>query len=287
MSDRRRSLLHRPRSRAGFTIAEMLVYMVISSVVLMSTYRVMMRQGRGYSQQIASTDVDESARGAASLLAWELRQSGIANDGLQVLGAHSIALRSVQGVGIVCAKHSTLPRYGIWKQGGDIQATADDSAMLYVADVQKWRKLKIAAVGTPSGFGVTSCDGASGRAPDLVVEVTVTSASDTSGIKVGALLRAFRKVKYSEFTDGGRWWLGRKVGNATSWEKLTGPLLDSTSNGLTFTYQTASGATTTSPSSVAVVKVLVRTESNKKYRKNGGDPAYRQDSISTKVALRR
>ena len=277
----------RLRSRAGFTIAEMLVYMVISSVVLASTYRVMTRQGRGYAQQIASTDADESARGAAGLLAWEIRQSGVANDGLQVLGAHSIALRSVQGVGVVCAKHATLPRYGIWKQGGEIQATPDDSALVYVAAVQKWRKLRIAAVGTPTGFDVPSCEWAGGRTPDLVVEVTVTSASDTSGIAAGSLLRSFRKVKYSEYTDQGRWWLGRKVGNASSWEKLTGPLLDSASNGLTFTYQTSSGATTTNPSSVAVVQLAVRTESNKKYRKNGGDPAYRQDSVTTKVSLRK
>jgi hypothetical protein len=281
-----RSSARRRRSRSGFTIAEMLVYMVISSVVLMSTYRMMMRQGRGYAQQLASTDADETARGAAGLLAWELRQSGVANDGLQVLGAHSIALRSVQGVGVVCGKHATLARYGIWKQGGDIQGTADDSAMLYVPAAQRWRKLKIAAVGTPSGFGVTACDWA-GRTPDLVVEVTVTSPSDTLGIKAGSLLRAFRKVRYSEFTDGGRWWLGRKVGGATTWEKLTGPLLDSAANGLTFTYQTASGATAGTASSVGVVQVLIRSESSKKYRKNGGVPAYRQDSVTTKVALRK
>jgi hypothetical protein len=56
---------------------------------------------------------------------------------------------------------------------------------------------------------------------------------------------------------------------------------------LTFTYLTAAGATTTTPSSVALVQVKVKTESKKQYRKLGGTPVYRQDSVTTKVALRR
>jgi hypothetical protein len=268
----------------------MLVYMVVSSVVLMATYRVMMRQGRGYQQQIASTDVDESARGAAGMLAWELRHAAMAGDAFGTIGAattHSVSMRSIQGVGVICAKHATLARYGIWKQGGDMLATSDDSAMIYVAAQQTWRKVKISSVGTTAALGVPSCAWAGGRAPDLVMEVTVTNAGDTLGIKVGSLVRAFRKVKYSAYQSEGRWWLGRKVGAATSWEKLTGPLLDSLSDGLTFTYLTAAGATTTTPSSVALVKVTVKTQSKKQYRKLGGAPVYRQDSVTTKVALRR
>jgi Tfp pilus assembly protein PilW len=275
----------RPR-RAGFTIGEMLVYMVVSSFVLLGMYRVMQGQGRGYSQQVAATDVDESARSAASMLAWELRHAAMAGDTLSTIGAHSVAMRSVQGVGVICAKHATLPRYGIWKNGGDIQATSDDSALVYVVGSQKWRQLKIAQVGTTAALGVSSCAWTGGRAPDLVVEFTVGSAKDTLGIKVGALVRAFRKVKYSEFQDQGRWWFGRRVGSG-NYEKLTGPLLDSASNGLTLSYFTSTGTTTTTPSAVSVVKVQIRTESTKPYRKLRGRPAFRYDSITTKVALRR
>lgn len=272
--------------RAGFTLGEMLVYMVIAGFVLLAMYRVMQRQGRGYGQQIAATDVDESARGAAGVLAWELRHASMAGDTLTTLGAHSVSLRSVQGVGVICAKHATLPRYGIWKNGGDIQATTDDSALVYVVGSQRWRQLKISQVGTTAALGVSSCAWTGGRAPDLVVEFTVGTPKDTLGIKVGALVRAFRKVKYSEFQDQGRWWFGRKVGNG-NYEKLTGPLLDSTSNGLTLSYFTSTGASTTTSSAVSVVKILLNTESNKPYRNLAGRPAYRYDSITTKVALRR
>jgi hypothetical protein len=159
--------------------------------------------------------------------------------------------------------------------------------MVFVAAQQQWRKVKIATVGTAATLGIPACVWAGGRAPDLVVEFQVNSPADTLGLKVGSLVRAFRKVKYSAYTDQGRWWLGRKVGAATTWEKLTGPILDSLSNGLTFTYLTAAGATTTTPSSVALVQVKVKTESKKQYRKLGGTPVYRQDSVTTKVALRR
>jgi hypothetical protein len=135
-------------------------------------------------------------------------------------------------------------------------------------------------------LGVSSCAWTGGRAPDLVVEFTVNNAKDTLGIKVGSPLRAFRKVKYSEYQDQGRWWLGRKVGTG-SYEKLTGPLLDSTADGLTLSYLTSAGATAATGSAVSIVAMTVRTQSNKPYRKLGGTPAYRIDSITTKVALRR
>jgi Tfp pilus assembly protein PilW len=261
--------------------------MVISSIVLMATYRVMIGQSRGYSKQVASTDVDESGRGAAGLLAWELRHAGLANAGPSTLGTNSIALRSIQGTGVICAKHATLPRYGIWKNGGEFGSTTDDSAMVYVAAKQAWRKLKVSSVSsTPSAAGVPSCAWGS-RAPDLVLDFTVSASADTLGLKVGSIVRGFRRVNYGEFQHQGRWWMGRRVGSSTTWEKLTGPLLPPTQNGLAFRYFTSTGAVTSTASAVAVVEVSVRTQSNKLYRNRSTAPEYREDSITTKVALRK
>lgn len=286
MSATRHQRTRSPAMRPGFTIAEMVLCMVIAGALMTGFYGVMTKQGRGYNRVIVSTDADATARSAAAALAWELRQATVGGNTLVgALDAQSVTLRSIQGVGIVCAKSATDPRYAIWKNGGDIQATVDDTAMVYAHMAQSWRKLKISAVGTPSDYSMTSCAWSGGRAPDLVVAVSDFSASDTAGIVVGSPFRTFRQVQYGVVLSGGRYWLGRKVSPSSgSYEILTGPLRGAT--GLRLAYYNSSGAVTTTASQVASVKITVLTESYKQYRDQSGTPRYRYDSLTTRVALR-
>jgi len=263
----------------------MLVYMVIAGLVLGSVYRVLMRQGRGYARQMASIDVDESTRNAGGVLAWDIRHAGMAGDQLRVpLSADSITLLSVQGVGVVCQKHATLPRYAIWKTGGSIDATVNDSAMVYSVSNAAWHQARITGVNTGSFYGMTACAWSGGRAPDLVVELNGVTG-DTAGIGVGSPFRAWRKVTYKAMTESGRTWLGRRVGDNGTYEKLTGPL--KASGGLVFTYYDINGAATAVPTDVRLVKFTVLSESYKQYRDASGTSVYRYDSVSTAVALRR
>jgi len=118
------------------------------------------------------------------------------------------------------------------------------------------------------------------------VELAVGSKADTSYIKVGAPFRGFRWVEYAEYESNNRWWLGRKVGSATSYEQLTGHLVAPASNGLTFAYYDTLGAVTTTPSAVGSIAFTLRTESFKNTYV-GKTYVYQRDSLTTKVALRR
>jgi hypothetical protein len=198
----------------------------------------------------------------------------------------SVTLRSPRGIGTICAKHPTLARYALWRSGGNIAAGVDDSALVYQLGRDKWTPLKITAVGTPAAMGVPSCAWAGARAPDVVVEFAVGTRSDTSFIKIGAPFRGFRRVQYAEFQLNNRWWLGRKVGAAASFEQLTGPLVSPAANGLTFAYYDSLGVVTANPASVATVAFGLRTESYKNTHV-GSTYTYQRDSLITKVALRR
>jgi hypothetical protein len=201
------------------------------------------------------------------------------------MGPGTLALRSPRGLGTICAKHATLARYGLWKTGGNIVAGVDDSALVYQLGRDKWTALKITAVGTPAAMGVTACAWPGARPPDVVVEFGVGTKTDTSYIKIGAPFRGFRRVQYAEYQLNNRWWLGRKVGAAASYDQLTGPLI-APSNGLTFTYYDTLGAVTANPSAVGSIAFTLRTESfNNTYV--GTTYAYQRDSLTTKVALRR
>jgi hypothetical protein len=282
----RRQSTRSDAQRRGFTIIELLVGMVMGLLVLTSVVQMLVVQGQGYRKQREIIDIRETAREASALLSWDLRQSAIGGSPLSVMGANSVTLRSPRGMGIICAKHATAARYGLWRSGGNILATVDDSALVYQVGRDNWQVLKITAVGTPAAMGVTACAWPGARPPDVVVEFAVNTKADTAYIKVGAPLRNFRRVEYAEYQLNNRWWLGRRVGAAATYEQLTGPLLAPASNGLAFTYYDTLGAVTVNPAAVGAIAVTLRTESFKRtYVKNTFD--YQRDSLTTKVVLRR
>jgi prepilin-type N-terminal cleavage/methylation domain-containing protein len=280
-----RSIRVRP-VRRGFTMIEVIVALVVGMIVLGSVVQMLVVQGRGYRKQREQVDVRETMREAAELLSWDLRQAAVAGSPFAAMGANTVAVRSPRGLGTVCAKHATLARYGLWKTGGTILATTDDTALVYQVGRGGWNKLTITAVGTPAAMGVTACVWPGARAPDVVVEFAVTNKTDTSYIKVGAPFRNFRRVEYAEFQQNNRWWLGRKVGAAASYELLTGPLLAPASNGLAFTYYDTLGAVTANTAAVGSVGFTLRTESFKNTT-IGSTFTYQHDSLTTKVAVRR
>ena len=271
--------------RRGFTIIELLVGLVVGLIVLSSVGRMLIVQGRGYRKQREVIDIRETAREATALLVGDLRQSAVGGSPLAAMGSNTIALRSPRGIGTICAKHPLLARYGLWKSGGNILAGTDDSALVYEVGRDKWIPFKISAIGTPATMGVTACAWPGSRPPDVVVEFAVNSKTDTSYIKVGAPFRNFRRVEYTEYQLSDRWWLGRKVGAATSYEQLTGPLVGPP-NGLGFAYYDSLGAVTTDPSAVGSVAFTLRTESFKNTYV-GNTYVYQRDSLTTKVVLRR
>jgi prepilin-type N-terminal cleavage/methylation domain-containing protein len=273
------------RDSRGFTMIEVIVSLVVGMIVLGSVVQLLIVQGRGYRKQREQVDVRETAREAAGLLSWDLRQAAVAGSSFAVMGSNAVTIRAFRGLGTVCAKHALLARYGLWKTGGNIQATVDDTALVYQIGRGQWNKLKITAVGTPAAMGVTACVWPGARPPDMVVEFAVTATTDTSYIKVGAPLRTFRRVQYAEYQQNNRWWLGRKVGAAASYELLTGPLLAPASNGLAFTYYDTLGAVTANPAAVGSVAFTLRTESFKNTISSGSQ--YEHDSVTTKVAVRR
>ena len=277
------------QGRAGFTLIELMIYVVLSFTLLGAIYKLLIVEQRIYGKQRELLDVRESVRAAAALLSWELRHSTVAGSNLLVLGANSVTLKSVQGVGIVCAKHATLPQYALWRSSGDFSATTDDSARVYALTTNSWpaKGLRVNSVGTPAALGVSTCAWPGARTPDIAVGLSnITGITDTNGIKVGSPIRLFRQVEYGEFLEAGRWWLGRRIGSSVTWEKLTGPLMSPTDSGLQFRYYNSANAVTAVPSAVVRVEVLLRGQS---YKRNAGSAAvqFEVDSARSRVGLRK
>ncbi len=274
-------------AKAGFTLTELLVYLLLSGIVMASVYQLLLGQSRAYGKQQELMDVHETLRAAAALLAWEIRQASATDGDLYSIDENSITLRSIQGSGFVCIEHTTLPRFGLWMTNGDFQATVDDSALVFAVggggtadDV--WKVLKVTSVGTPAAMGLGACDWVGSGAPDVAVQIAVTAPGDTADVALGAPFRTFRRIEYGLYAADGRWWFGRRVG-AGSWEKLTGPLLPQWSGGLVFSYKDAAGNPTADPMQVAVIDFVLRVQS---YKLPGGGNQFLTDTLATRVALR-
>jgi hypothetical protein len=195
---------------------------------------------------------------------------------LAAVGANSISLRSPRGMGIVCAKHPTLARYGLWKTGGNILAGADDSALIYQLIRDKWQPVKIAAVGTPAPWASPRAL-AGGKAAG---SSSKSVAQNGHCLYVGAVPQLRRPIRGAQLNS--RWWLGRKVGAAASY----GSSRDVGRAGIgAFAYDTQSSATAI-PAAVGTVAFTLLTESFKQTY-IGTSFGYQLDSLSTKVVLRR
>ena len=276
-------------STSGFTLVELSIYVMLASVIMGVIVQFMINQSRGYTQQVEIMDARETVRAAAALLTWEFRGLSAAGGDLYTIKSDTVALRSTLATGVVCGERDplepkfgpadTFPLYGITGRVGQIFTTADDSAMVYLSGSEQWVELNLTDQWDPIGSKIPFCAwgmGSSNR-PDVVVEIV----GDTAGIRVGAPWTAFRRVEYGIYEDGGLWWLGRKVGNAGSYEKLTGPLLSPTDGGFVLSYLDDAGNTTTDPTDVAKVQIEIRSESTGLDRGEA-----RRDSIQVTVWLR-
>jgi hypothetical protein len=280
-------------NRSGFTIAEVLVYLVIAVVVVAGVYKVLIGQNRLYMKQRELQDVRGSLRAAANLLAFELRQISAAGGDLYSIGTYDLSLRSVQASGIVCAKHSTQPRLGLYATSGDFEDTSDDSILVFSVGAagtgdDQWIQSGVQGTYSPAAGGVPDCAwSASTATPDIVVEVDSTAVF-LSGVEVGGPIREFRKVEYGLYFDAdGRWWLGRKVGNAANYEKLTGPLSAPSDSGLAFVYYDSNGTVTAVAADVRMVDIILRGESYGKAPQFGDlGPQVEEDSLTVRVSTR-
>ena len=272
----------RPLSTSGFTFVELAIYMVLSSLIMGAVVQFMITQSQGYTQEIEIMDARETVRSAAALLTWEFRGLSAAGGDLYTIESDTVALRSTLATGIVCAKADTAAVYAIDGRVGQIFTTADDSAMVYLPGSEQWVELDLVDQSDPIGNienGVRFCEWGNGSSfrPDLVVRM----AGDTTGIQVGTPWAAFRRVEFGIYEDEGLWWLGRKVGNAGSYEKLTGPLLSPTDGGFVLSYLDDAGNTTTDPAQVEQVQIEIRSVSTGRDRGEA-----RRDSIQVTVWLR-
>ena len=268
--------------RAGFTLVELLVAIVLFGVVGGTLLSLVARAQRAAGRLAARVEARRATRDAAAALTGALRGLAPRAGDLLLMDARAVELRATVAFSVICAiddARSTLviappvasgpalaswlaePRIAdtvlVWGEG---PAAAGDTT----ADAApRWTAAVLAA--DPAGGASCSPDAGLGDAAPSDGAVTLRVTPPLSAdVSLGAPIRVVRRTRFALYRAGdGQWYLGasdcvpaRAVPCATI-QPVSGPY---PSDGVALQYLDGAGATTTDPARVARIEIVVRAE---------------------------
>ncbi|HEX5437280.1 MAG TPA: type II secretion system protein [Gemmatimonadaceae bacterium] len=296
-------------SRRGFTLAELLVVMVVLGIVLAALMGVIVRQQRFYRGATAMIETQNNVRDAVDVLQSELRGISPSLKDIYSMTDTSIEFREPIASAVVCdisldRKTITVPPVDLAaKNGLTSWASAPESGdSLFVYDPgsstatsdDSWYQYALTSDPVTGGTCAASTNFTTVAEAGQAWTVTLDSALTTTMI-LGSAIRIFRKAHYSLYkASDGQWYLGYfdcgagSSGCATI-QPISGPYLPPASDGtggLTFTYYNSAGSVTTDPLSVARIDIVTRSQSSSDIGHLNGTPTSHTDSLRTSIALR-
>ena len=234
------------RLHRGFTLAEVLVVIVLGSVIAGALYQVLVYQNRFYAHERAAAVRHDALRTARAVLATDLMEASGSEGDFGSLTPDSVSLRSPVGFGVVCAIDSINGVLSLIDVSGRLEASAGDSLLIFHRS--GWLVLAASQAGT--GIGITNCTYGNGYS----VERAVVVSGSIGGVPIGAPVRAFHRYTYSRQQNGSTWWLARTDGSGT--QVLAGPF-SSDSSGLQFVYRDENGQPTTNAARIAWLDLMM------------------------------
>lgn len=304
--------ISKPSRRAGFTLSELIVAMVLFGIVMGAATQVIIRQQRFYRGAGELLDLRNHLRQGITVLATDLRTVYPGDGDVYAWSRSSIGFRSVTASTIVCLFPTTTtvvipPR--ILVQNNTLTAwmsapVVGDSVMVYDEGLEVgnnddvWRRYQITAVATVNG--TNACLPATGYtvASDIRPSTRFTlSAPLSPTIVTGAPIRIFRRVDYGIYQAADSlWYLGSsdclpgRTPVCSSLQPVSGPyrpLSGPTMSGLVFSYFDAAGAeldpATASVTDVARIDITVRGETTAPY---SSSDEFQTDSATFTIGLR-
>ncbi|MBA4159246.1 MAG: type II secretion system protein [Gemmatimonadetes bacterium] len=272
----------RRSSRAGFTLVELMVAIVISGILIGTIFQFLLGQGRFARYQGAREEVQQNARAALELITSDLR--GVAPGGITVAGESEIVIRAPRAWGVVCG-YINNDLAVIFPES---PALAAGDSLAFYAGSGLWSFVAVTDETAANGQAtITSCNLSNPR-PAL----SASSAADIARVRLfrgpgippptglaplapATELYLFQQVSYDVHTYAANEplpgiWIRRAAAAATP-QPFAGPLPDGA--GLSFRYYDAAGADitgvlvagSTSANLVDRVDVSVRTASTARF----------------------
>ena len=249
-----------PRGRAGFTLIEVLVALVLTVLLGGVIFQVVQGESRFATVQSAREEVQQNSRGALEVLASELRS--VQRAGLVSATSTSITFLLPRVWGVSCGVTGGVLSALFPAAGGvsfDINSASGLLADTSAAGTNKWGPganpasnratvTALAAINPALGTAGSPCASVRATADPngYLVGRTITGTNIPNVVPAGNTLYLYYYVSYDVAQSGTEWWIRRNLGTGTTTQQpLAGPL--NGANGLTFTYWDANGAAIAAP----------------------------------------
>lgn len=281
-------------NRRGFTLIEVMVAIVLSTIVLAIVYQAIVSTQRVSHAQAQRIDVQQTLRSVTNFVSSRLREIDAVEGDIINFSANSIEYRGMQWAGFICDDPNTSGggvRLQVRKTPffGFREPVATDHSVFVYADANVNTRTDDQWITAPTISSVSDDVCADGSA-SWRVQLTASGTLQTSlinDVTNGSPVRGFGVEELSIQADGGRQWLRlrwRHSGSGT-WlgdEIVAGPLQ---AGGLAFTYLDASGNATGTSTNVASIGLTVLAESGDAARAFGST-GFIQDSLLAHIAVR-
>ena len=280
-----------PLNRTGFTVVELMVALLLSSVAATAIVNAFVLHQRTFSAQTMRIDLQQNLRAGMAVLPAELRALDARDGDILKMSATSLTIRAVRQLAILCqvpvlgGASVTLTVRQAPFYGTPLDNTKDGIYVFYEGDESirtddAWVLGKI----TSAPLNTATCSDGK-PAYSFTANLTFGALLGVTGrIQSGAPVWGYRQTTYGAFqhTDG-RWYVGMKDSSAAV-TPVIGPLVGG--NGLTFTYYDGNGLVTTDSSKVARIGIAILGQAATLVRQASTTPAYMVDSLSILTTLR-
>jgi prepilin-type N-terminal cleavage/methylation domain-containing protein len=286
-----------PRGRAGFTLIEVLVALVLAVMLGGVIFQVVQGESRFATVQSAREEVQQNSRGALEILASELRSAQ--PSGLVSADTGSITFLLPRVWGISCGGGSATALPVIFPAAG---GTAFDlnSASGMLGDTgtvnSDWvpspnptlanraTVTSLTALNPALGNAASPCNGIRSTAAAGLLAAYTVGGTNLPLVPAGNAVYLSQLVSYTVAASGGEYWIYRTLGSGTA-QPLAGPL--DGANGLAFAFYDASGNRIAQPVTVlATLKTVARIGITVKARSRTKGNTNLTDTQATSITLR-
>lgn len=262
--------------RAGFTLVELLVAVVVASMLMAAIFQVLVSNQRIYTVQRDQILSQQTVRSGLQILAMELRELSVPGADLVTMADDEVEFRAQRRFGLACERTSVAPlQLRVLPRGERFQA--GDVVFVFVegdpdtpAD-DRWVEATVSATqpGPPCLPGQGS----------QLVTLDGVSALDAGDVRQGAPLRGYETRIYGAIPFDGATFVGQTLPSGEE-VPFVGPIL--ADGGVLFEYLGADGTQTATAADVRSIRITVRTGTA------AGGPSGVEvgDALSTVVHLR-
>ncbi len=267
-------------NKAGFTLVESMVALLLTVLVLGLVYRLLLGQQRTASLQAQRVLLQGNLRSAAAFISTDLRDvsTDSANLDLLAFATESVTYRATRGSGIACRVSPTSVELRGESHGAFRRPQPGrDSLLVYVGagPGREWVSGPVTAV------GASTCGGASSlRLSTLLDSVTLAAASTGPLFPV----RLFEIMQIKLYQSQGDYWLGaRSVSAGEVIQPVLGPL---DTNGLSFTFRDSAGGLASRAFAVRSGELTIRAVAAQAVAGSFGAPQLLRDTARVALPLR-